>query len=81
VSSLFDELTERLAKDPSLTKRSGPRADLALLMFNARDDVAELWLAAEAQLTRARSVGGLPPTDLAAAVERLRPIFGERDMP
>lgn len=77
--SLYDELTEKLASDPSLTKRSGPRADLGLLMFNARDDVARLWRAAETQIRRVAEEGGTSPDDLVAAVEALRPIFGERD--
>lgn len=78
MSSLFDELTEKLGKDPSLTKRSGPRADLGLLMFNARDDVRALWLAAGAEIDRAQAEGRRPPADLVAAVENLRPIFGDR---
>lgn len=33
-ASLFDELSAKLAKDPRLTKRGGPRVDLGLLLFN-----------------------------------------------
>ncbi|MBU1079542.1 MAG: hypothetical protein KKB59_03555, partial [Spirochaetes bacterium] len=45
--SLYDELAEKLARDPSVTKRSGPRQDIGLLLFAARDDIAALWRAAE----------------------------------
>jgi hypothetical protein len=72
-ASLFDELSAKLAKDPRLTKRGGPRVDLGLLLFNARDDVRALWTAAEAT---ARAGAASP--ELETAVERLRPIFGAR---
>lgn len=73
VKSLYDELAEKLARDPRLTRRGGPRADLGLLLFNAREDLAALWRAAE------RAVGGEGDAeDLRAAVDALRPIFGER---
>lgn len=78
MSSLFDELTEKLRKDPRLTKRGGPRADLGLLMFNARDDVRALWHAAVAELERAKHEQRAVPEALATAVEALRPIFGDR---
>ncbi len=66
--SLFDELCAKLAQDPRLTRRGGPRVDLSVLLFNARDDLRALWVAAEGQ----------SPSELAEAVERLRPIFGDR---
>lgn len=72
-ASLFDELSDKLAKDPRLTKRGGPRVDLSLLLFNARDDVRALWGAADAAVR----AGGAPAA-LGAAVERLRPVFGAR---
>lgn len=72
-ASLFDELSEKLAKDPRLTKRGGPRVDLSLLLFNARADVRALWAAAEAT-----ACAGAASPDLEIAVERLRPIFGAR---
>jgi len=79
MKSLFDDLSERLAMDPRLTKRGGPRIDLSVMLFNARDDVRELWAAAEGEL-EAHSGEETPGTRrLAAAVEALRPIFGERD--
>ena len=76
--SMFDELTERLLKDPRLTKRGGPRFDLSLLLFNARDALRELWSAAEQTLVNARSEGRPANAALEAAVEKLRPIFGAR---
>lgn len=78
MTSLYDDLSEKLARDPRLTKRGGPRFDLSLLLFNARDTLRELWDAANAEVTRAKSQGHPPSEPLQAAVEKLRPIFGER---
>jgi hypothetical protein len=78
MTSLFDELSGKLEKDPRLTKRSGPRADLGLLMFNARDDVSALWKAAEAEMAAIQGEGRMPSAELVAAIDALRPIFGER---
>lgn len=75
--SLYDDLSGKLQKDPGLTKRGGARYDLGLLLFNARDSLRELWKAADSEVTNARSEGEL----LEAAVEKLRPIFGERREP
>lgn len=71
--SLFDELDEKVARDPSLTKRTLPRADLSLLLFNARPDLRALWHAAQAEVD-----AGTASAPLAQAVEALRPLFGER---
>jgi hypothetical protein len=71
--SLFDELEARLAKDPRLTKRGGPRVDIGLLLFNARADIRQLWHAATAM-----AEGREATSELATAVEALRPIFGVR---
>jgi len=73
--SLFDELNEKVKRTPGLTKRNMPRADLGLLLYNARDDLRSLWLAAESERARA---GSAASTELIAALERLRPIFGAR---
>ena len=78
MSSLFDDLSERLRKDPRLTKRGGARYDLGLLLFNARDSLHELWEAAERYI-RSRDTEDLG--DLHDAVEKLRPLFGERRKP
>lgn len=76
--SLFDELNDKVKREPRLTKRNMPKADLGMLLFNARDDVRALWHAAEAELADAARAGRAPDALLAAAVEKLRPIFGER---
>ena len=81
MSSLYDELSEKLKKDPRLTKRGGARYDLSLLLFNARDSLRELWDAADIEVTEARRAGDQPSKLLEAAVEKLRPIFGERSKP
>lgn len=75
MSSLYDELAERLAQDPSLMKRGGPRVDISMLLFGARDDLRSLWLAAERTVA---DQGDESPDGLREAVERLRPIFGDR---
>jgi hypothetical protein len=78
MSSLYDDLSEKLKKDPRLTKRGGARYDLGLLLFNARDSLHELWEAAERYI-RSRDTQDLG--DLHDAVEKLRPLFGERSEP
>jgi hypothetical protein len=79
MSSLYDDLCEKLKKDPRLMKRGGPRFDLSLLLFNYRDSLRELWEEAETDLIEARREGRLPSERLEAAVEKLRLIFGERN--
>jgi hypothetical protein len=78
MSSLYDDLVEKIRQDPRLTKRSGARADLTLTMFNAHESVRDLWVAAETEIASARSEGRDPSPELIAAVEELRPIFGPR---
>jgi hypothetical protein len=78
VNSLFDDLSEKLERDPRLTKRGGPRVDLSLLLFNARDSLRDLWDAADAEVAAAESHGRQPSERLQAAVEALRAVFGER---
>lgn len=74
MESLFDELERKLALDPSMLKRGGPRVDLSLLLFNARAEVRALWLAAAAEV----DASAAPSPGLATAVAALRPIFGPR---
>jgi len=76
VRSLYDDLTEKLKQDPRLTKRGGARFDMSLLLFNSREDLHGLWLAADRYL---RSRGDGDVSDLHSAVDRLRPVFGQRD--
>jgi hypothetical protein len=78
MSSFYDELCEKLKKDPRLTKRGGARYDLGLLLFNARDSLRELWDAADSEVAEVRKKGHQPSPRLEAAVEELRPIFGGR---
>ncbi len=76
--SLYDQLSDRLAAEPSHTRRNGPRQDIGMLLFAQRDDIAALWKAAEASLLSDAEAGGEVDDGLRAAVERLRPLFGER---
>ena len=78
MSSLYDDLSEKLQKDPRLTKRGGARYDIGLLLFNARDSLRQLWAAAD-RYVRFRDAEAL--SDLHDAVEKLRPLFGERSKP
>jgi hypothetical protein len=73
--SLYDELNEKLKQDPRLTKRGGARYDLGMMLFDEREALHELWLAAERS---GRGGGADTLADLRAAVETLRPLFGER---
>ena len=81
MSSLYDDLAEKLRKDPRLTKRGGARYDISLLLFNARDSLRELWEAADIEVTEAKRQCHRPSEPLKAAVEKLRPLFGERSKP
>ena len=78
MSSLYDELSEKLKKDPRRTKTGGARYDLGLLLFNARDSLRDLWQAADAEVSKTRGQVQQSPIPMEAAVENLRPIFGER---
>jgi hypothetical protein len=81
MGSLYDDLSEKLIKDPRLAKRGGARYDLGLLLFNARDSLRELWDAADNEITEAKRKSYHPSDLLETAVEKLRPIFGERRKP
>jgi len=78
MSSIYDELSEKLKKDPRLTKTGGARYDLGLLLFNARDNLRDLWAAAD-RCVQSRDAGNLGA--LREAVEKLRPLFGARTKP
>jgi hypothetical protein len=78
MNSLYDELAEKVKREPRVSKPTVARFDLTLLLFNAGDALRELWAAAEAELNAARQAGRAPSPRLEAAVEKLRPIFGER---
>ena len=78
MGSLYDDLAGKLNQDPRLTRRGGPRADIGLLLFNARDSIRELWQAADDDI-RCRNAESLEA--LERAVARLRPLFGKGDTP
>jgi hypothetical protein len=73
--SLYDELSDKLKKDPRLTKNLIPRTDISLLLFNFRDDLRDLWIAADRSLDSQDSEAD---GELRGAVEKLRPLFGDR---
>ena len=75
MNSLYDELSEKLTKDPRLAKRGGPRVDIGLLLLSNRVALRDLWIAAE-RSERLRDV--VSSVALQNAVEKLRPLFGER---
>ena len=77
MSSHYDELSEKLKRDPRLTKRGGARYDFGLLLFDERESLHELWEAAHDEVTEPGGGGRHPPERLMAAVEKLRPLFGE----
>lgn len=77
--SLYDELAEKVKKEPRVSKPTVARFDLTLMLFNAGDALRDLWLAADLDLAVARQEGRAPSERLVAAVEKLRPIFGERN--
>jgi hypothetical protein len=75
VISLYDELLEKIRADPSLTRRGGPRVDLGMMLLAEREALGELWKAA-ARCAASDDAAAL--AQLRAAVDRLRPLFGER---
>lgn len=82
--SLYDELSGKLERESGAARRSGARADIGLLLFSNRNALRDLWLAAERQQKKrdAASWEGLGDAasweELRDAVEKLRPLFGER---
>ena len=78
MTSLYEELSANLDRDPSLTKRGGPRYDLGLLLFDFRDPLHALWRAAAAEVERAQLHDREPSAALAEALDALHPLFGER---
>ena len=73
--SIYDELSTKIGLDARRSARDGARRDLGLLLFAQRNLLSDLWKAAErcTGLLDAEASG-----DLREAVERLRPLFGER---
>jgi hypothetical protein len=79
VTSLYDDLARKLGQDPRVSSKSVAKSDLTLLLFNARDSVNGLWEAADEALGAERDSSVPATARLAAAVEALRPIFGDRE--
>lgn len=92
--SVVEELLDKIAAearggtppDPGRVRsrsrgpRSVARADLGMVLFSEREAIDALWKAADAAV-RAGAAAGLAGPEapaLAAAVERLRPLFGPR---
>lgn len=67
MTSLYEDLAEKLKREGGGGRVGGARADISILLFNYREAIQELWLAAD----------GEDRDRLAEAVEALRPLFGE----
>ena len=72
--SLYDELARKLAANPGASRGGGPRFDISVLLFNSRDALNELWLAADRCVQTGDSEAAAA---LREAVEALRPLFGD----
>ena len=67
MTSLYENLAEKLKREGGGGRLGGARADISILLFNYREALQELWPAVdEGKSDR-----------LAEAVEALRPLFGE----
>jgi hypothetical protein len=75
MTSLYDELSEKIRRDPRLTAHLGARQDLGILLFSHRDALKELWKAAALY---APLLGSPEGAELQRTVEKLKPLFGER---
>ena len=78
MNSLYDELSEKLKRESGTARRAGARADIGILLFSHRDALHDLWIAAEKECA---VHGATSAQQLHTAVERLRPLFGERPGP
>ena len=67
MTSLYGTLAEKLKREGGGSRLGGARADISILLFNYREAIEELWLAAN-EGDRER---------LARAVDALRPVFGD----
>lgn len=76
VPSLYEDLARKLAANPGPHRGGGPRFDISVLLFNSHQALNDLWLAADRHL----QAGECPAAaELRAAVEALRPIFGDSE--
>jgi len=76
--SLYDDLADRLEVEVRPGRRGGARVDLGLLLFDRREALRDLWVAADRVL---RSPGPDALAGLERAVTRLYPLYGERPGP
>ena len=67
MTTLYENLAEKLKREGGGGRLGGARADISVLLFNYREAIQELWLAAD----------GGDAARLGKAVEVLRPLFGE----
>ena len=47
MTSLYENLTEKLKREGGGGRLGGARADISILLFNYREALQELWLAAD----------------------------------
>jgi hypothetical protein len=75
MASIYEELSGKIDRNASRASRDGARRDLGIVLFSQREDLRDLWAAAE---RCAALLGPGAGDELRAAVEKLRPLFGER---
>lgn len=75
MSSLYDELCEKVKMNPKVSRPGVAKFDLSLLLFNERESLHELWQAAD---RLCQSADSATLSELHVSVDKLRPIFGER---
>jgi len=75
MSSIYEELSAKIERSTERGPRDGARRDLGLLLFADREAIDALWKAAQ---RCAGLIDGEACVELRAAVEKLRPLFGER---
>jgi dsDNA-binding SOS-regulon protein len=73
--SIYDELSGKIDRAAPHSARDGARRDLGLLLFAEREALSDLWKAAD---RCARLLHAEESADMREAVDRLRPLFGER---
>ncbi len=67
MTSLYENLAQKLKREGGGGRLGGARADISVLLFNYREAIHQLWLAADQG----------DDDRLTQAVEALRPLFGE----
>jgi len=71
MTSIYENLAQKLKHEGGGGRLGGARADISVLLFNHREAIHELWLASD-------EVAAQPGRSdrLQEAVEALRPLFG-----